>query len=229
MKIVILARKNLQYNTRVERQAKALTQAGHEVRIVTLLIGDQPPLERKNGYEIIRLKLDPLHHRIPRNVSRAMGAVIRGIAAVERLISRFLRFLFLILQKLMKYSFSSLKGVLRFAFIKPLKLARGLIRKLRGSGRESRLSNDDWVQSSHGDPQESIEQTCNDSSKRSIPPEIKNSTDVQNSMTAIRFLRGSKRIAQATMIRFHKGIQRGLTLLRTLAYRFLRITYQYSK
>lgn len=66
MRVIILARKNLQYNTRVERQAKTLVQAGHQVQIVTLQVGDLPSTERKDGYEIIRLKLDPLRQRLSR-------------------------------------------------------------------------------------------------------------------------------------------------------------------
>ncbi len=83
MRVVILARKNLQYNTRVERQAQALVQAGHEVLIVTMRVGDQPTRERKNGYEIVRLELWPLHRRLPQALSALQRRLLERLRWVR--------------------------------------------------------------------------------------------------------------------------------------------------
>ena len=103
MRIVILARKHLQFNTRVERQAKAFVQAGHAVQIITLQSEGLLPREHKDGYEIIRLKLDPLHYRIPRGVVRGMGTVIHGVRSLQRWTFRFLQAGFRWLRKVLVF------------------------------------------------------------------------------------------------------------------------------
>jgi len=84
MRVVILARKNLQYNTRVERQAQALVRAGHEALIVTMKVGDQPTRERKSGYEIVRLELLPLYRRLPQALSALQRRLFELLRRVRR-------------------------------------------------------------------------------------------------------------------------------------------------
>src|SRR3954451_8599332 len=70
-RVYILARKILVRNTRIFKQAKSLTAAGYDVCIIGIKPRDVPARERRDGYTIVRLELDPIHTRIPRRLLRA--------------------------------------------------------------------------------------------------------------------------------------------------------------
>ena len=81
-RVYILARKTLRRNTRIFKQAKSLTDAGYEVLVIGVKPRDAPEWERRDGYAILRLRLAPLHGRIPRTVRRALTLIERGLSAI---------------------------------------------------------------------------------------------------------------------------------------------------
>ena len=56
----------LRHDTRVEKEAAALTDAGHQVRIIASRHPDLPAFERRGAVEIVRVEEDPLPARIVR-------------------------------------------------------------------------------------------------------------------------------------------------------------------
>lgn len=55
MKVLMLLDNSCRYDSRVLREASALTAAHHDVRIIAFLDKDTQPLEQKNGFRIIRI------------------------------------------------------------------------------------------------------------------------------------------------------------------------------
>jgi glycosyltransferase involved in cell wall biosynthesis len=66
----------LRHDTRVEKEAAALTDAGYDVRIIASRHPDLPAFERRGAVEIVRVEEDPLPARIARAVvaRRTRGA-----------------------------------------------------------------------------------------------------------------------------------------------------------
>ena len=52
-----MTRKGLTQNARIFKQAKSLTDAGAEVVLLGVRLGEAPPRERRDGYEIVRLEV----------------------------------------------------------------------------------------------------------------------------------------------------------------------------
>lgn len=75
MKVCMLVY-NCKPDTRVLREAKTLTDAGYDVRIIALLDEETEPYEEKDGFRIIRITRDPIHHRAFRAISRAESFAI---------------------------------------------------------------------------------------------------------------------------------------------------------
>ena len=76
MKVCMLVYNNCKPGTRVLREAKTLTDAGYNVRIIALLDESTEPYEEKDGFRIIRITRDPIHHRAFRAISRAESFII---------------------------------------------------------------------------------------------------------------------------------------------------------
>lgn len=94
-KVYIFARKILVRNTRIFKQAKSLTDAGYDVTVIGIQPRDVAEREERDGYLILRLKLDPLYASLPRRLRqsrargerwlrRAPGAYRRRTASVAR-------------------------------------------------------------------------------------------------------------------------------------------------
>ena len=101
-RIVILALKDIRHNSRIERQAEALNDAGYEVEVLTILLNDTECLKHMNGYIIRRIQLDPCHGRlvrginksaniINRGIGRSMNAVLRGLGKGPQALAHILR------------------------------------------------------------------------------------------------------------------------------------------
>jgi glycosyltransferase involved in cell wall biosynthesis len=76
MKVCMFVLNNCKYDTRVLKEARTLVDAGHDVRIIALLDEDTEPYEEKDGFRIIRITRDPIHHRVLRAISKAESFVI---------------------------------------------------------------------------------------------------------------------------------------------------------
>lgn len=66
LRVAILAMKNLTWNTRIVRQAKALRETGHEVTVVCLVAPDASLREQAPGVEYIELDVRPVPERFRR-------------------------------------------------------------------------------------------------------------------------------------------------------------------
>ena len=65
MKICMFVINTCIRDARVLKEAKTLTDAGHDVRIIAILDDTTDAYEEKDGFRIIRVQLYPLHRRIP--------------------------------------------------------------------------------------------------------------------------------------------------------------------
>lgn len=81
MKVCMFVLNNCKYDTRVLKEARTLTEAGHDVRIIAVLDKDTEPYEEKDGFRIIRVT----RTRIP---YRVLQAIIKADSFVISLISR---------------------------------------------------------------------------------------------------------------------------------------------
>jgi glycosyltransferase involved in cell wall biosynthesis len=71
-------------DTRVLKEARTLTEAGHRVRIVAVLDGTTEPWEERDGFRIVRIDRDPVHYRLLR-ATRAAGRLWRrSLLALRR-------------------------------------------------------------------------------------------------------------------------------------------------
>jgi len=76
MKVCMFALNNCKRDFRVLKEAKTLADAGHDVRIIAILDKDTEPYEEKDGFRIIRVTLNPIHHRVLRAIPKAESFVI---------------------------------------------------------------------------------------------------------------------------------------------------------
>jgi glycosyltransferase involved in cell wall biosynthesis len=79
MKVCMFVLNNCRHDTRVLKEARTLTDAGHDVRIIALLDRDSEPYEERDGFRIIRVARDPINVRAIRAVMRAGSSVARSI------------------------------------------------------------------------------------------------------------------------------------------------------
>ena len=70
MDICILARKRLQWNTRIVRQAKSLVEAGHRVTVVAVELPNEKLREMTSEVEYIQVDLFSFPVRIIANFNR---------------------------------------------------------------------------------------------------------------------------------------------------------------
>src|SRR5579875_3968198 len=71
LRVYILARKVLLRNTRLFKQATSLTNAGYDVTLFGIRPTSGEEVERRDGYTIIRLTLDPIYASVPRRLRQA--------------------------------------------------------------------------------------------------------------------------------------------------------------
>ena len=57
------------HDARVLKEAKILTEAGHDIRIIAFLTDEVVPYEERDGFRIYRVALDPIHRKIMRLIS----------------------------------------------------------------------------------------------------------------------------------------------------------------
>jgi glycosyltransferase involved in cell wall biosynthesis len=83
-RVYIIARKMLLRNTRIFKQARTLTEAGYDVTVIGILPRGAPEHEQREGYSIIRLRIEPLYVTLPRRLRRAWRSLERALARVPR-------------------------------------------------------------------------------------------------------------------------------------------------
>ena len=71
MNVCMFVLNNCKYDTRVLKEARTLTDAGHDVRIIALLDEQSEPYEERDGFRIIRVALDPINRRAIRAIMDA--------------------------------------------------------------------------------------------------------------------------------------------------------------
>lgn len=64
MKVCMFVLNNCKYDTRVLKEAKTLTEAGHDVKIIAVLDKDTEPYEEKDGFRIIRVTRTGIPYRV---------------------------------------------------------------------------------------------------------------------------------------------------------------------
>jgi glycosyltransferase involved in cell wall biosynthesis len=64
MKVCMFVLNNCKYDTRVLKEARTLTEAGHDVRIIAVLDEDTEPYEEKDGFRIIRVTRKRIRYRV---------------------------------------------------------------------------------------------------------------------------------------------------------------------
>ena len=90
MKVCMFVINNCVHDARVLKEAKTLTDAGFDVRIIARLDEDTQPFEQKGGFRIIRVDCRGLHIRILRLTEKAVTVpVTLGWALVLSVRSRF--------------------------------------------------------------------------------------------------------------------------------------------
>ncbi len=69
----MLVRNACTNDTRVLKEARSLARRGHEVTVVALRRGPVPPAERRDGFRIVRVTMDPPHVRLLRRLGLRRG------------------------------------------------------------------------------------------------------------------------------------------------------------
>lgn len=63
MKICMFLLNNCKRDSRVLKEAKSLTDAGHDVKIIAVMDKESEPYEERDGFRIIRVDRNPIHYR----------------------------------------------------------------------------------------------------------------------------------------------------------------------
>ena len=83
MKVWMFVCNNCRHDARVLKEARTLTDAGHDVRIIALLDRQSEPYEERDGFRTIRVAPDPVNLRAIRAVMEAercaAGSILRPI------------------------------------------------------------------------------------------------------------------------------------------------------
>ena len=85
MKVCMFVLNNCKYDFRLFKEAKTLTDAGHDVRIIAILDKDTEPYEERDGFRIIRVNTSTI-------IKRSLRAIRKAESFVIGLISSFLDF-----------------------------------------------------------------------------------------------------------------------------------------
>jgi glycosyltransferase involved in cell wall biosynthesis len=80
MKVCMFVLDNCKRDSRVLKEAKTLTDAGHDVRIIAVLDKYTEPYEEKDGFRIIRVALAPVNLRAVRAIMRAGDYAARSVS-----------------------------------------------------------------------------------------------------------------------------------------------------
>ncbi len=86
MKVCMFVLGRCDPDIRVFKEARALTEAGHDVRIVAVMGEGVEPYEGRDGFRILRVTLDPIHRKIMRPASwlaRLLGITSQGGRSVS--------------------------------------------------------------------------------------------------------------------------------------------------
>lgn len=67
---------NCKRDARVLKEARTLTDAGYDVRIIAIVDESTVPYEEKDGFRIIRVNWDPVHHQVLRAIMKAESFAI---------------------------------------------------------------------------------------------------------------------------------------------------------
>jgi len=86
LKICMFVYNNFKHDSRVLKEARTLTKAGYDVRVIAVLDKNTMPYEQLHGFRVIRVLKDPLHYKI----IRAMKGTSRRSHWVLRLQCHFL-------------------------------------------------------------------------------------------------------------------------------------------
>jgi len=84
-KIYIIMKKNVEFNSRVQKQALTLAQAGYDVTVIAVKVKGQKSYEQRDRYTIIRLQLEPLHVRIRRIYPIMKGLLLDKIFRLKKI------------------------------------------------------------------------------------------------------------------------------------------------
>ena len=84
MKVCMFVLNNCRRDSRVLKEAKTLSDVGHDVRIIAVLDNDTEPYEERDGFRIIRVVRDPVHYRVIRVMSKAKRLITRSRSASLR-------------------------------------------------------------------------------------------------------------------------------------------------
>ena len=76
MKVCMFVLNNCKRDARVLKEARALAEAGYDVRIIAVLDETTVPYEEKDGFRIIRVVRDPVHHRALRVIAKVESFIV---------------------------------------------------------------------------------------------------------------------------------------------------------
>jgi glycosyltransferase involved in cell wall biosynthesis len=71
-------------DARVLKEARTLTGAGHQVRIIAVLDATTVPAEERDGFQVVRIDRDPIHYRLLRASRQAGRLWRRPVRALAR-------------------------------------------------------------------------------------------------------------------------------------------------
>lgn len=81
MKVCMFVHHNVKHDFRVFKEAKTLTDAGHDVRIIAVLDKETEPYEEKEGIRYIRVPVTPIYYRVLHGIAKAesfaIGLILR--------------------------------------------------------------------------------------------------------------------------------------------------------
>ena len=121
MKVCMFVTNNCKYDHRVLKEAKTLTDAGHEVRIIAILDKNTEPYEERDGFRIIRVTRDPIHYQVLRAVKK-QPTLFFAIAWIRIP----LRLLYVWLRRPLRMAYRRIRRPLRVAYRRirrPLRVA----------------------------------------------------------------------------------------------------------
>jgi glycosyltransferase involved in cell wall biosynthesis len=78
-KVCMFVHNNCKNDARVLKEAKALAEAGYDVRVIAVLDKTTEPHEERDGFRIIRVVKDPVHERFRRIAIGMLGRFLPGI------------------------------------------------------------------------------------------------------------------------------------------------------
>jgi glycosyltransferase involved in cell wall biosynthesis len=128
---------NCRYDSRVLKEAKTLSDSGHDVRIIAILTDDTKPYEERDGFRIIRVNRDPIHYRLLR-AAKQRPSILLTIAWVQqpltlayRRTKRFLRPAYRRARRFLRPAYRRARRFLRPAYRRARRFLRPAYRRAR--------------------------------------------------------------------------------------------------